>query len=321
MEAAAADVGAELRFPAMANEYRETRDVPGDHADLFAAVLEAATRCRWKVRSSDARAGTITARTSFVSMRGGGERIQIWVADERVTCDSRTWSPVALSDLGKNRANVERFFEAVLAVRGGLPQDAGRLRSLATELSQRIAPSAATWAPPQPADPPAITQPQEAAPPAVPATGAAAEPQIDRVRFEDPVVETMWVDDIPVDNRHGKRELEIETEVRYTLRLGVTFDETETVRGDLGLDVKFLSGTIGAEAARQRSVRSEEEITKSYKASFTAAAGEHLIYQVVWRRRVHPGEVDVRIGPTTHHLPFRFVADLEYGVTTKPGIA
>lgn len=311
----------------MANDFRETRDMPGQRAELFTAALEATARCNWKVKQSDAHTGIVSARTSWVSTRGGGERIEVRVADGRITCDSRSWSKLAFTDLGKNRANVGRFFDALVDQRAGRPTASplDRMRSLTEHVTDRLTERRSNWAPPS------TGETQFAAPP-TPAV-AAPRPQtttpqtttplrqdsvvVHDIRFAEPVVETVSLDEIPVDNSSGKTELAIETEVRYTLRAGVSIDEARSVGGELGAGAaKFLTGKICLEGSRSRSVSTQEEITKSYKATFRAAPGENVVYRITWKRRAYPGEIEFTDGTLVQNLPFQLVADLEYAVST-----
>ncbi len=142
-----------------------------------------------------------------------------------------------------------------------------------------------------------------------------------RLELADPVMETVATDEFPVDNTAGQKELTVETEVRFTLRGGLSFADERTVGGQLGVTaLSVITGHIKAEASRVNTATEEREITKSYKATFTAGPGEHLVYRVTWKRRAFPGEIEFVDGDSSHVLPFELVEDLEYSVSsTRPG--
>jgi hypothetical protein len=95
--------------------YQRGANFPAGKDELFQACVKAVSQCGFRIARSDPEAGQIEAR-SKVSLRSWGEKITIATSaagrvDIKSTC---YW--IQIVDWGKNEANVDRLFSALLTL-------------------------------------------------------------------------------------------------------------------------------------------------------------------------------------------------------------
>ncbi len=111
----------------MGSSFQDVRHFDATAAELGAAVAQALSLTGWTVVEDPAGddggvVGRFDARVG-ISARSKGEDVAVQVEGGSVICESRSQVRTAILDLGKNRANVKRFF-AQLATLGLTPVDA-----------------------------------------------------------------------------------------------------------------------------------------------------------------------------------------------------
>ncbi|MBF0383579.1 MAG: hypothetical protein HQL69_21365 [Magnetococcales bacterium] len=122
-------------------------------------------------------------------------------------------------------------------------------------------------------------------------------------------------EDMPLDNRFGKKPLVSENRFSRTANITMELERNRDLSGTLGADIfSLLEAKAQTKMASTLGFKIGSNITREIKLKFIAAAGQFAHYRVVWKQDTRRGVYDVEMAGKQYTIPFMVTYGLCHSV-------
>ena len=128
--------------------------------------------------------------------------------------------------------------------------------------------------------------------------------------------EIVGVEEFPLENHFGERELKVAREVTRESTNELTIDESREI--DAGFSLPAIKADINAKFHRETGIKIGETVIDRHKLDFCIAPGKAVLYRIVWKRNVRSVQRRYIKEDKLVTIRYRINYSLDHKVETKP---